>query len=260
VQLQLGRVDVIEIDPDQVRHAIDDRRRVAVSSPSELMGIFFSSTRATDPKIRVREARTREALWLAIDRAAINNVLLQRQGEPAGALLPQWISGYAFSFATAPNLPRARQARAESGLATPLRIAYDPADTLARSVTERVAVNARDAGISVQVSALNTRGLVYDALLFRAPLQSADAQAALIGLASALYPEDLPLLRNASEPLDQFMFERAVTLGPAGGAGPVVPIVHLPQAFGLSPRVNNWTQPRDGSWRLADVWLEAEKP
>ncbi len=255
--LQLGRVDVIEIGPDQVRHALDDRRRVAVSSPSELMGLWFPRSKATDAAGRARETRLREALWLSIDRAAIHNFLLQRQGEPAESLLPQWISGFAFSFTAGPNLKRARQARAESGWATPLTIAYEPNDALARAVAERVAVNARDAGLNVQAHALNTRGLVYDAVLFRAPLQSADPQAALMGLATALFPDDLPKVRAAAEPLDQFVFERTLNLGAAGVAGPVVPIVYLPQAFGLSARVNNWNQPRDGSWRLADSWISA---
>lgn len=259
MNLQLGRADVIEIDPDQVRHALDDRRRVAVSSPAELMGLFFPRSRATDAAGRAREARVREALWLAIDRVTINNVLLQRQGEPATSLLPQWISGFAFAFDHGLDLKRARQARAESGWAAPLIIAYDPAAALARSVAERVAVNGRDAGLTVQAQALNTRGLVYDAVLFRAPLQSADAQAALIGLAPALFPNELPQLRVASDPVDEFVFERGLNVGAGGVGGAVVPIVHLPEAFGLSARVNGWTQPRDGSWRLADVWVSSQQ-
>ena len=35
-------------------------------------------------------------------------MLLQRQGEVSGALLPQWLSGYAFLFPTATDLARAR--------------------------------------------------------------------------------------------------------------------------------------------------------
>jgi hypothetical protein len=37
-----------------------------------------------------------------------------------------------------------------------------------------------------------------------------------------------------------------------------VPIAYLPAACAASARVRNWTRTRDGSWRLADVWLAPE--
>lgn len=49
----------------------------------------------------------REALWLAMDRDTIANVLLQREAQPAAALLPQWLSGYAFLFESPMDLQRA---------------------------------------------------------------------------------------------------------------------------------------------------------
>ena len=64
------------------------------------------------------DPRFTQALSLAIDRAAIVNVLLQRQGEPAGSLLPQWLSGYAFLFPAEVNVVDAKKIRAEhSGVA-----------------------------------------------------------------------------------------------------------------------------------------------
>jgi hypothetical protein len=39
-------------------------------------------------------------------------VLLQKQAEPAAALLPQWLSGYAFLFTVDTNLDRAKEMRA----------------------------------------------------------------------------------------------------------------------------------------------------
>jgi hypothetical protein len=42
-------------------------------------------------------------------------------------------------------------------------------------------------------------------------------------------------------------------------SGLVVPLVWLPQVYGLSARVRDWTPPVAGeSWPLADVWLEPE--
>jgi hypothetical protein len=37
----------------------------------------------------------------------------------------------------------------------------------------------------------------------------------------------------------------------------VIPLVWLPQVYGLSPRVRNWNAPAPGKvWPLADVWLD----
>jgi hypothetical protein len=39
----------------------------------------------------------------------------------------------------------------------------------------------------------------------------------------------------------------------------VVPLVWLPQVYGLSARVRDWKAPGPGeNWPLADVWLDAE--
>jgi hypothetical protein len=41
----------------------------------------------------------------------------------------------------------------------------------------------------------------------------------------------------------------------------VVPLVHLPQVYGLSAQVRDWKAPGPGeSWPLADVWLEESAP
>jgi hypothetical protein len=36
----------------------------------------------------------------------------------------------------------------------------------------------------------------------------------------------------------------------------IIPLVHLPDAYGLSPQVRDWMPLRSGEWRLADVWLD----
>jgi hypothetical protein len=41
----------------------------------------------------------------------------------------------------------------------------------------------------------------------------------------------------------------------------VVPLVWLPQVYGLSARVRDWKAPAPGEgWALADVWLDGEAP
>src|SRR5260370_8658367 len=97
--LDLGKADVVELGPNELRRQPADRR-VWSSSAVRVLALLFNS--------RFDGARVREALALAVDRSAIHRVLLQRQGEISGALLPQWLSGYAFLFPAAPDLGPAR--------------------------------------------------------------------------------------------------------------------------------------------------------
>ena len=99
LDLELGKADLVELGPNELRRA-PAGRAVLVIAAGALCGSWFSP--------RVTDARIREALGLAVDRAAIWSVLLQRQGEISARLLPQWLSGYAFLFPTAADLPRAR--------------------------------------------------------------------------------------------------------------------------------------------------------
>src|SRR5437899_6252135 len=108
----------------------------------------------------IQDARLREAISAAIDRPSIADVVLQRQGVPAGSLLPNWLSGYAFLFPTAQDLPRTRELLTATGRevshAAPLVLVYDSGDEEARAVAERVAVNLKEAGIAVQLAAQTT--------------------------------------------------------------------------------------------------------
>src|SRR5581483_10009416 len=174
VDLQVGKADLIELAPNEMRAAADRGARIWTSAPVELLALVFGPGRGAD------NARLREALALSIDRAAIHNVLLQRQGVATGALLPQWLSGYAFLFPTAMDLPRARQLVAELPAADrTLPLAYDPADPQARILADRIAVNARDAGITLQVTN-QPRG---ELRLVRARVGSLDGAIALAELA-----------------------------------------------------------------------------
>src|SRR5437879_11719713 len=95
------------------------------SLPVELLALVFLRDRPA-----VQEARLRQAMAFSIDRAAIWSVLLQRQGEVAGGLLPQWLSGYAFLFSTPVVLQRAKQLRSEVSATqraswSPVKAAYE---------------------------------------------------------------------------------------------------------------------------------------
>jgi peptide/nickel transport system substrate-binding protein len=244
IDLELGRADVIEIPLDQVRRA-QQARRIVTSAPIELFVIVFAADRRP-----AQDAKLREALALSIDRKAIHEVLLQRQGEPVASLLPQWISGYAFLFPAQQNVERARQLRNEVRPYS-LTLNYDFADPLARSIAERVALNAQEAGLSLRPVGENlSQRTTADAKLFRIRLRSADPPTALAALSPSLGtavqitgPAPEQVLRAEKSLVDSFT---------------VIPVAATPEASALSSRVKNWSQPKLGGWPLnwGEVWIE----
>src|SRR5258708_26469103 len=83
-------------------------------------------------------------------------VLLQKQAEPAQSFMPKGVSGYAFVCEMESNLELAKQKRGKLaansiGAAQPLRVGLDAGNELAKLIAERVAVNARAAGLTLQV-------------------------------------------------------------------------------------------------------------
>jgi ABC-type transport system substrate-binding protein len=191
---------------------------------------------------------------LAIDRASIADVILQRQGIVAGGLLPNWISGYAHLFPAVSDLPRAKELLAASGRqlsrSAPLVLFYDSSDAEARAVADRVAVNLREVGIMVQTSGQiadgKTKVPVPDLRLVRGRIGSPGSAEALSGLLTSLgettgdleTPEQIYAAERA--PIDAFR---------------VIPLVHASESYGLGPQVRDWMPPRWGGWRLEEVWL-----
>jgi ABC-type transport system substrate-binding protein len=248
LDLQLGRADVVEVPADQIKRAQQEGQRVAVSAPAELIALAFSE------KPPVKEPALREAISLSIDRAAIQSTLLQKQGEAVAGLLPQWVSGYSFLFPVTGGLERARQLRRDLGSPPSLTLAYDWNDPLARAIAERVSVNTRDIGIAIQPYGenLSARSANADLRMVRIPLASSDAAAALAARSVAAGRQSA---MQSNSPEDLYAADRALR-----SDFRLVPIVYVPQAWALGARVRNWVTPREGGWRLADVWLEGDKP
>ena len=246
IDLELGKADLVELTPDDARRATQRGARTWVSAPAELLALVFERGHNA-----VDDPRLRQAVALSIDRAAIHNVLLLRQGESTGALLPAWLTGYAFLFPAARDLERARQKAAflpKSGMR--ITFAYDAADPLSRPISERIALNAREAGVIVQVAP----GRPADVRLARVPLRSLDPEQALAAYAAAfgMAPFRAPLgpSPQASLESEQKLLED----------GRVVPLFHVRQIVGLGPRVRNWNPEPWGDWRLDGVWLDVRRP
>jgi hypothetical protein len=194
---------------------------------------------------RFDDARAREALALAVDRSAIHSVLLQRQGETSGALVPQWISGYAFLLPTAANLARARQLAAG---ARPLTLGVS--DPATRQIAERIALNARDASLRVSVVAQPESA---DVRLIEVRIGSADPGKALAGVAASL---GLPDPGKTDTPEQAYAAERALL-----ETHRAIPLIHLPDSYGVAPAVRGGPGISPlGEWRFEDLWLAGDRP
>ena len=244
IDLELGKADLVEVPAADVRRTAQQALRIWTGAPSDLLALTFERGRAP-----AEDAHLREGLTLSIDRDAIHNVLLQGQGESGAAILPGWLSGYAFLFPAARDLDRARQITGALPKPVPrIALAYDPADPLARPIAERIALNAREAGLTIQAAP----GPHADARLVRLPLRSLDPAQVLAEVAAKFGFEPQTL---AVTPESLFAAERKLLEDFR-----LVPLVYLPEVYGLSPRVRNWDPQPWGDWRLDNVWLEGKTP
>jgi MarR-like DNA-binding transcriptional regulator SgrR of sgrS sRNA len=236
IALELGKTDVIEAAPQPSGSIVSPRIRTSL--PVELMALVFSANS------QAQDVHLRQALALSIDRKPTQSVLLKGAGELAASILPNWMTGYSSVFSTQANLPRAKALLAQSRKPS-LTLSYDPRDPQAQLIAERIALNAREAGITVHVSLSGAE----DIRLVRVVLPSADPATSLPEAARQLgLPQ--PLVRgNAVEDLYQ------AELGLLDGSA-VIPLFHLTVTSVASAHVRGWLADRLGGWNLQDVWLE----
>jgi peptide/nickel transport system substrate-binding protein len=250
IALELDKTDLIETAPQAANGSQRHGASSSSSLPVELLALVFSTnSKAQDPRLR-------EALALAIERKPIQSVLLKGAGEPAAGILPNWMTGYSAVFSSQANPQRARTLLADSRqppLNLSLNLSYDPRDPQAQLIAERIALNARDVGITVQVSLSGAE----DIRLVRAVLPSPDPATALVEAARQLgLPQPaFPTLRGNSLD-DLYQAERSLLDGYA-----IIPLFHLPVASAASARVRGWEPDRMGEWNgtglsLADLWLD----
>jgi peptide/nickel transport system substrate-binding protein len=239
IALELGKTDVIETLPQPPALNIGPQR-VRTSLPVELMALVFpANSKAPDTRVR-------DALALAIDRKPIQSVLLKGAGEPAASILPNWMTGYSGVFPAQANIQRAKVILADSRQPA-LTLSYDPRDPQAQLIAERIALNAREVGITLQVSLSGAA----DVSLVRIVLPSSDPATSLREAARELRLQQ-PLIHGNSVD-DLFPAERGLLDGHA-----VIPLFHLPVASAAGARVRNWQPGRTGDWNLSGIWLEAD--
>jgi ABC-type transport system substrate-binding protein len=232
-----GRSDIFDVPFTATRRILPEGTRIWSSRPDELIALVSADVQPV----------VWQALALAIDRPPIVNVLTERRGEAAYGLLPQWLSGYAFLFQTAPDAARARQMIAQLRL-NPLTLSYPGNDSLAKSMADRIALNARDVGITLQ-PVLHGNGNLR---LIRWPFESVDAATELTRVAAMLGASERSNSLDAARPEALYELERALL-----DTNRLIPLLFLPAVYGLNPRVHDGAQKNDsGALHLETIWVD----
>ena len=115
---------------------------------------------------------------------------------------------------------------------------------LARLLAERIALNAKDAGLSLQPAA----GYGADLRLVRIPLASLDPWIALAGVATLA-----GLAHREARGGEGDLYAAEVALL---ATLRVIPLFHLPASYAAAAGLKNWALRPDGSWTVADAWWE----
>jgi peptide/nickel transport system substrate-binding protein len=257
--LETARADMIAVRPTDVRRLTQQQLRVVASRPLEGFALVFEPHRGAAADMALR--RTVSA---AIDRAAVVRVLLQGYGEPATSLLPTWLSGYA-PFVLAEGGARLSRA-AVSALPVERRtlvLRIPAGDSVAQAMADRIAVDARDAGLTVTVQAPTGLAPRADMRLIRVPLSVTTPDRGLAGVMGTLGPRTLASATREAAPapgssldavarVERSLLEQHV----------IVPIVHVPALYAVRERVDWLEGPvvlPSGRWNLEDVWVEPDR-
>jgi ABC-type transport system substrate-binding protein len=264
---QLGSYAATELSVDQIRNVEQNNQTVTLSRPADLLAlVFLQPDSGGRPGKKPVDPRVRQALGLAIKRAAISNVIFQRKAISASGMLPQWLTGYEFLLDTPMNIGRAKELRADAAafvVINPIALAYDFADPMSKLAAERIAVDAREAGIIVQPYAeshINSKAARAstnaDAVLLRVPLRSLDPSVALAARADdlGLPQENSPAILGATRAEDLLALERKLLEN-----NRVLPVAHVPQVLWLNSLAHNWQQQLNGEWNLDQLWIEGAR-
>ena len=140
-------------------------------------------------------------------------------------------------------MDEAKGRAALQGAASKISLSCDPGDGLARLLAERVALNAREIGLTVQVV-----GSGGDLRLARIPLGSGDPGVALgeVGRATGV-----KVAGGLGTPAETYLAEKKLM-----NEGAVTPLFHLPIATLAGPRVRGLAADRLGGWNIEAVWVE----
>jgi MarR-like DNA-binding transcriptional regulator SgrR of sgrS sRNA len=257
--LDAGRADLVSLQLQDSRRIAQRGMRLTSTAPIELVALVFEG-RARTPASRT----VRRALSQAIDRESMSTVLLQRHAEPASTIVPEWLGGYAALLRSDQDRGLTKSAVAAlAPLQRTITLAVPGGNGLLRTIADRIAVDAREAGFTMTiVTAPGATSPQPDVRLVRIRLQPTTrervARSALEALGAVRFSP------AAGHPMPGPTYEATVQFEQRLIAdGVVVPIVHLPELYASRPEVESWREPivlPTGRWNLADAWLRAEQP
>jgi peptide/nickel transport system substrate-binding protein len=240
MDLSTGKADLAEVRPSDIRQARQQRMNVVVSPSVALLAVEVHNTELA-PQLRA-------AMALAVDRAALFQVIFQKQGEVTASLLPAALSGYSFLFPAERDLSRAQAMR--GGVAPPvLTLAVDGTGAM-QLAAERLALNLHDAGFTVRVIAPASKGSIpaNADLVLRSfpvvggtPAEALNAMLRRFGLNTPVFAQDAV----ASYKVERDFLDRHA----------VIPLLYLPRAWAVSGRLRDLQLTAEGIPDLANVSL-----
>lgn len=237
--------DLMEITLPQARNVADADLRFG--EPTQLYALVWSSHAQVDERVR-------KALPLAVGRDSLAAAFGRDDVVPAYSYLPQQVSGYAFLFHTQADPSTAREFVRDARRTAPLALAYLAGDPVARLVSDRIAVNARDAGLNVQpFGDHDPRAALAgsaQAALVRVSVIGGSPAAALYDLASSLQLDSAPIW-TAADPEKLLRVERDLL-----NDDHVMPVLFVPSVTWISPRLHDVSNAPQ--WHLDSAWLAGD--
>ncbi len=239
LDLSLGRADVVEVPVEMIRQAQQQKLKIAMAPHVELLALKAADFGALANPI------VRGAIASSIDRGAIANVIFQKQGEVTASVLPQELSGYSFLFPADRDLNKAQSLR--GGLTVPTLTIAAESDGVMQLAAQRIALNLHEAGFNAIVAA-SGNGPHPDLMLRRIALSGGLPSAVLDGVmrATGVAPVGSDLA-----PASLYKAERAFL-----DQHTLIPLVDLPHAYALGPRVRDLHLIAEGLPDLADASVE----
>jgi MarR-like DNA-binding transcriptional regulator SgrR of sgrS sRNA len=239
LDLSVGRADLVEVPPEQLRKAGEQRLTVLQSPSATLLALTVSSTGVLgNPDLRA-------SIALAVDRGALSNVIFQKQGEVTASLLPSALTGYSFLFSTERDLNKSHEKH--GGLTIPpLTLAAEGGSTM-QLAAQRIALNLHDAGFSVQVVAAGGTQPA-DLALRTLPLASNQSRAALESIMRSMGAQTSVLEQT---PAELFRVEREFL-----ETHTLIPLLYLPRAYAVGGRVRDLRLGTDGTPLVAGAALQ----
>ena len=239
LDLSVGRADVVQVPPERLPQAQQQRLTVLTSRPIKLLALRLGLVGGY-----LENPVLRQSVALTVDRAAIENVIFQKQGEVTGSLLPSAMTGYSFLFPTDRDLEKARALR--GGLRPPISVIasgsefQEGASALAE---QRLVLNLKEAGFET----VNGGTLCCEVMLRWLMVESPGPQAGLDEILRGALMEPVP---TDGSPAAVYQAERDILRN-----GWLIPLLYVPRSYAVGPRVRDLRLGLDGLPELADASL-----